>query len=120
MNKKHLTSTQRYTISVMYQQGYSPEQISGRLKFEGKASVSHETIYKMIRSDKKAGGNLYKHCRHQLKKRKRIVYKGPVITDKISIEQRPAIVNSRGRFGDWEMDTIVDKNHNKVQSNLIT
>ena len=46
-----------------------------------------------------------------MKKRKRIVYKSPVITDKISIEQRPAIVNARGRFGDWEMNTIIDKNH---------
>jgi len=78
--KKMTFYLKRVVISFLHE-GYSPEQISGRLKFEGKETVSHETIYKMIRSDKKAGGNLYKYCRHQLKKRKRIVYKSPVITD---------------------------------------
>jgi len=73
----------------------------------------------MIRSDKKAGGTLYKYCRQQLKKRKRIVYKGPVITDKISIEHRPAIVNARGRFGDLAMDTIIDKNHKNAILTLV-
>jgi len=73
----------------------------------------------MIRSNKKAGGTLYRYCRHQLKKRKRIVYKSPVITDKISIEQCPAVVNSRGRFGDWEMDTMIDKNHKNAILTLV-
>ena len=54
-----------------------------------------------------------------MKKRKRIVYKSPVITDKISIEQRPAIVNARGRFGDWEMNTIIDKNHKSAILTLV-
>jgi len=54
-----------------------------------------------------------------LKKRKRIVYKSPAITDKISIEQRPAIVNARGRFGDWEMNTIIDKNHKSAILTLV-
>ncbi len=31
------------------------------------------------------------------------------IPHRISIEQRPDIVNKKLRFGDWEMDTIVGK-----------
>jgi len=65
---KKMTFYLKRTIIFLLQEGYSPEQISGRLKLEGKVTVSHETIYKMIRSDKKAGGTLYKYCRHQLKK----------------------------------------------------
>jgi len=116
---KKMTFYLKRTIIFLLQEGYSPEQISDRLKLEGKATVSYETIYKMIRSDKKAGGNLYRYCRHQLKKHKRIVYKSPAITDKISIAQRPAIVNTRGRFGDWEMDAIIDKNHKSAILTLV-
>jgi IS30 family transposase len=35
--------------------------------------VSHERIYRFIREDKKKGGALYKHIRHRLKHRKRLV-----------------------------------------------
>jgi IS30 family transposase len=42
---------------------WSPEQIAGRLKREGLASISHETSYQRILEDKKAGGKLYTHLR---------------------------------------------------------
>ena len=35
---------------------WSPEQVSGRLKQEGKKSVSHETIYRFLLLNKAAGG----------------------------------------------------------------
>ena len=66
--KKLSDSMQEELIIPLLKDGLSPEQISVRLKHEGKPTVSHETIYKMIRADKKAGGNLYKYCRHWLKK----------------------------------------------------
>ncbi|KAA6307721.1 hypothetical protein EZS27_040608, partial [termite gut metagenome] len=53
---------------------------------------------------------LYKNLRHRLKHRKRPVGgKKVVIPDKVSIEQRPGIINQKQRFGDWEIDTIVGK-----------
>ena len=89
---------------------WSPEQIVGRSKKEGLPMVSHERIYQYIREDKKKGGVLYKNCRHRLKHRKRPVGgKKVVIPDKVSIEQRPEIINNRERFGDWEIDTIIGK-----------
>ena len=89
-----LSVSMQYDLIIpLLKDGLSPEQISGRLKHEGKPTVSHETIYKMIRADKKAGGDLYKYCRHWLKKRKRNVSKNPAILNKKSIEQRPEILD---------------------------
>lgn len=86
---------------------WSPKQISGYLEKFDSISISHETIYKWIRQDKKAGGDLYKHCRHKLKYRKRPV--GSTITkipNRKSIHQRPKQADG-SRFGDYEMDTII-------------
>ena len=52
-------------IVEMIKKGWSPQQITGRLRLENKPFVSHETIYKMIRKDKQEGGTLYKHTRHR-------------------------------------------------------
>lgn len=95
--RKYLTSEQ-----------WSPEQITGYCRSKDIPMVSHERIYQFIREDKRSGGDLYLHTRHQLKHRKRPVGKsaGP-IKNRVSIDDRPDIVNSRGRFGDWEIDTIV-------------
>ena len=50
---------------------WSPEQVSGWLKREGKQSLSHEWIYQHILADKLAGGDLYSHLRCHKKRRKR-------------------------------------------------
>lgn len=34
-----------------------------------------------------------------------------MISGRIGIEQRPAVVAARSRFGDWEGDTIVSGKH---------
>jgi IS30 family transposase len=39
-------------ITPLIQEKWSPEQVSGRLKREGKKSVSHETIYRFLLTDK--------------------------------------------------------------------
>ena len=83
---------------------WSPEQISGHLKANGRASASHEAIYQRIYADKRRGGTLHRTLRCQKARRKR--YGGRerrgAIPNQVSIEQRPAIANDRLRFGDWE------------------
>ena len=93
---------------------WSPKQISGYLKLQGK-HISHETIYKIIRKDKKQGGNLYRFCRHKLKHRgKPVGGKRVVIPNRTSISLRPKEADGK-RFGDFEMDTIVGKgNHGAI------
>jgi IS30 family transposase len=98
-------------IVGLIQQDWSPQQITGRLKLENKPFVSHETICKMIRQDRAAGGTLYRHTRHQLKHRKRTAGKKTAIKNRVTIDQRPDIVNTKERFGDWEIDTVVGENN---------
>jgi len=93
---------------------WSPEQISGRLKAEGRPSVSHETIYRFIIDDQKLGGELYRHLRlGRKKRRKRIKTKDRrgQIPNRISIDARPSVVDGKARTGDWEIDTVIGKNH---------
>jgi len=89
------------------QMDWSPKQISGYCKKNKIQMVSHERIYQHIRKDKLNGGKLYEHCRHQLKHRKRPVGKHFPIANRVSIDERPKVVNEKKRFGDWEMDTII-------------
>ena len=60
-----LTDEMKYLLSVCLLNDWSPEQIAGRLHDEGLQSLHHETVYQFILADKAAGGQLYKHLRHQ-------------------------------------------------------
>jgi len=87
---------------------HSPQQISGGLKREGLA-VSHETIYSYIVRDRKAGGELYLQLRINGKRRyRRRCQAGRCgkIPGRVGIEERPAVVDTRSRYGDWEADLI--------------
>ena len=100
---------------------WSPEQISGRLLKEEGIEVSHETIYKHVERDKKNGGHLYTHLRHQKKRRKRYgskCRKGK-IKDRVPIEKRPKAANKKSRIGDWEGDTVIGQNHKGVLVTLV-
>jgi IS30 family transposase len=96
-------------IETLIGKGYSPEQIVGRCKLEGQAVMSHETIYRWIWTDKRCGGTLWRHLRGARKQRRkrygRYDSRGRLAGKKL-IEQRPAVVESRGRIGDWEIDTM--------------
>ena len=108
---RKLPSNFKKEIVKLIEMHWSPQQIEGRLKLENKSSISHGTIYKIIRKDKADGGDLYKHLRHKLKHRKRPVSKKISIKNRVTIDQRPEIVKTKERFGDWEIDTIVGKNN---------
>jgi transposase, IS30 family len=100
-------------VERLLRQEWSPEQIAGYLKLTKQPTVSHECIYQYVYADKRRGGTLHCHLRSQKKQRKR--YNGYIrrgqIPNRTSIEQRPQIVTRKGRFGDWEADTIVGARH---------
>ena len=98
-------------IEKRIREDWSPEQISLWLRKYKETSVSHEWIYQYIYADKRAGGNLHKHLRCQKKRRKRYGSndRRGNITNRVSIEQRPALVDERKRLGDWEADTMIGK-----------
>jgi IS30 family transposase len=97
-------------VDVLLKKKWSPEQVSAVLKQQGVFSISHETIYRHILKDKKAGGRLYTHMRIMSKKvRKR--YNGKdsrgVLKGKRHISERPADVETRLQIGHWEGDTVI-------------
>ena len=101
-------------IELIKNEQRSPRQISGRLKREG-ISVSHETVYAIIRKD--GSGELASHCRHRMKYRRKASRRHETratnIRNRVSIHERPAEADGT-RFGGWEMDLIVDRDSNAV------
>ncbi len=107
-------------VGRLLREDWSPEQIHLWFKAEYTVSISHEWIYQYILQEKAYGGDLYRHLRCQKKRRKRYGSynrRGQLI-DRISIDERPAIVESRSRIGDWELDTIIGKNHKQALVSL--
>lgn len=98
-------------IERKLRQDWSPEQVMLWMRKYRKASVSHEWIYQYIYANKRAGGDLHKHLRCQKKRRKRYgsTERRGNLVDRVSIEQRPGVVDERNRLGDWEADTVIGK-----------
>jgi IS30 family transposase len=71
--------------------------------------VSAEQIYQWVFSDARGGGELYRHLRRAHRRRRqqaRLARARRSLPGRVGIEQRPALVAQRARFGDWEGDTI--------------
>lgn len=93
---------------------WSPEQIAGRMRYVDKLPahkrISHQCIYAWLLQDRDTGGTWYKHLRKNnrtyklrrgAKGRKKVK-----IPDPVSIDLRPASVQTKRFLGDWEGDTI--------------
>lgn len=107
-------------IEAKIQLEWSPEQVCGWLGVDQNVSISHERIYQHVWADKRQGGTLYKHLRHSHKKRKKQYGskdKRGQIRNRVSIDERPEIVEQKTRIGDWEIDTVIGQNH---QGALVT
>lgn len=96
-------------------QRWSPEQISGRLEEQHPRDpamrISPETIYRWVYRRHQRGERWHKQLRRRHRRRRaRCVGERPgkrgVIPGRVGIEHRPAVVGRRGRFGDWESDTV--------------
>jgi len=111
-----LTCDVQTLMTQHIKQDWSPEQVQGRLKEEGYPMVCPSTIYAFIQRDKAAGGQLYRHLRHRKPYKKRTgkpEARGQIV-GRISIDDRPEIVDQKIRLGDWEADTIIGKGHKGV------
>jgi len=112
-SRKRISKETWELIETKLRLDWSPEQVSGWLCRHHAIRVSHEWIYQYILDDKQAGGDLYRHLRCQKKRRKRYGsydHRGKM-PNRVSIEERPAIVAERTRIGDWEVDTLLGKRH---------
>lgn len=111
-----------YVISHL-KEGWSPEQISGRIKLDLRENISHEAIYQYVYAQvHRNGWGLLRPGHEDLRtylrrRRKRRIRKGLRMCQKLprhgglSIDQRPTVVAQRRRIGDWEGDTVESKDH---------
>ncbi len=99
---------------MIFEEDWSPAQIAGVLRKEG-IHICKQTIYNHVHAD--TTGKLASHMPHELKYTKRVNRKRPTkatnIPNRTSIHDRPAEADGK-RFGDWEMDTIVDSYGNAI------
>ena len=115
----------RYLFDKMTQ-GWSPEQIAGRLwlDFPGqpRMRVSPETIYRSLYTDEKLGNPLIGCLRRRRPRRRKRGERRPTkpfIPNRIGIEARPPEVSSRQRYGDWEADLLVGANQQGAVLTLV-
>ena len=98
---------------------WSPEEIAGRLRTVGSKrlpgrTISHATVYRWIFGDPQRAERFKPFLRVACKKRRKPYGKPSKrgqIPDRVSIDERPKVVDDRSRLGDWEGDTVVGKGH---------
>jgi len=104
--------------------GWSPEQIAGRLpKQFPSLRISHEAIYQYIYLPQtRKIENLVPflaraHKRRQIKGH-RHTHRDPHIPERISIRERPEIVQQRRQLGHWESDGVIAR-HSKAALHVV-
>ena len=114
--RRRIRPNEWHRVEELLREDWSPEQISLWLPKEEQIVISHESIYQRILDDKRHGGDLHRHLRCQKPRRKRYgTYdRRGQIPNRVSIDERPAIVERRIRLGDWELDTIIGKRHKQA------
>jgi IS30 family transposase len=108
----HTPSLYQYVEQHLHAR-YSPEIISHRIEIhypdDQRMRVSTEQIYRWVYRDGVAGGQLYRClCLAHKRRRKQRRYGSlrGIIVGGVSIHERPGVVDTRKRFGDWEGDTV--------------
>ncbi len=79
---RKMTPDRWEVVEEQLEEGWSPEQISGRYRRLGKVMACREWIYQHVRADRHAGRG------H--------------IPGRVDIFERPAVVEEKSRIGDWE------------------
>ena len=107
---QRFTAAEWARIQALLREDWSPEQVAGQLRLARELAISHETIYRYIWADKRAGGTLYRHLRGARKQRRkrygRYDSRGR-LAGKRPITARPRAVETRRELGHWEADTML-------------
>jgi len=110
--KMQRLEVRRY-VRERLQHRWSPDQIAGRshsdFPHDRRRQISHQTIYAWIRAEEASGKHWQRYLRRLGRKRRAWEKRGRLPAS-VSIEGRPAVVDRRSRYGDWEGDTIVGAN----------
>lgn len=108
--KKSQFSRQEWSMVCFFLRlDWSPEQISLTLRYDQMLQISHETIYRYIRNDRRNGGQLYRHLR-QSRKRRRKCYRASdsrgILRGKRTLMDRPEEAEKRLCKGHFEVDLM--------------
>jgi transposase, IS30 family len=91
---------------------WSPDEIAGRSRrdfpHDPRRRISRQTIYTWLHVQQAAGAQWYRYLRRLGHPRNPLEKRGKLPAC-ISIEGRPATVDRRMRYGDWEGDTVVGR-----------
>jgi IS30 family transposase len=95
---------------------WSPAQIAGRQRLANQRTMSKETIYRFIRRERRAGGQLWMNLRILSKfgrKRRGSPATRGRLAGKRHVSERPPEVEQRLQQGHWEGDTVMgaDQRH---------
>ena len=102
-------------------QRWSPDEIAGRSRDDfprdPRRHVSRQTIYAWIHAHPAAAyWRRYLACLGRVRRRGENRGRLPAC---VSIEGRPAVVDRRARYGDWEGDTVVGRGHRSGAVTLV-
>ena len=109
-NARQFDAAQWQLVELYLRLFLSPQQVSDRLALERRLTISTESIYQYAYADKAQGGDLVRYLRCQKLRKKRYGSgreRRGVLKNRVGIEQRPAVVETRSRIGDWEGDTVI-------------
>jgi IS30 family transposase len=111
----------RRYVQQRLRQRWSPDEIAGRSRddfpHDPRRRVSRQTIYTWIQVHPAAA-----YWRRYLLRLGRVRRRGENrgrLPGCVSIEGRPAVVDRRARYGDWEGDTIVGRGHHSGAVTLV-
>lgn len=101
-------------VTTGLEKGWTPEEISGRINEEFGIVLGFSSIYKWIYSSHgQAYAKYLPSMRHKPRKRKKKKSNRYRIPGRISIHDRPKIINSRERYGDFEGDLLGIPKHTR-------
>lgn len=114
--------TIRAYVEAKLKEHWSPELIAGRLRKErASLSISHEAIYQWIYTE----GKEYIPCltrNHRKRKWRGYIhnFQPCIIPCRVSIDNRPKVVESRIEVGHWEADTVISIRQRSAALQVIT
>jgi IS30 family transposase len=110
-------------VEELLKEEWSPEQVSGHLELTRELAIRHETIYRHIWRDLKAGGTLHLHlrgARKQCRKRYGRSDSRGRLAGKRMIGERPLSVETRRGTGHWEIDTMMGESLGESSDCILT
>lgn len=119
---RKVTEEVKAWVDQLTRQELSPQQTVAYIEENKGIRLHHETVYQLIYQDKAHGGDLHSHLRiasKSYRKRYGSYDRRGKIKNRVSIDDRPSVVDRRNRIGDWEGDTIVGKGRKSALLTLV-